>query len=39
MKTAMQELIERLDMTEIGICPDCLEYCDWEEVKQEIEKL
>jgi hypothetical protein len=26
-------------MPEIGICPDCLEHCDWEEEdKDELEK-
>jgi len=25
------------DMTEIGICPDCLEHCDWED-EEEIQK-
>jgi len=23
------------DMTEIGICPDCLEHCDWEDEDEE----
>ena len=23
------------DMTEIGICPDCLEHCDFEEDEEE----
>lgn len=23
------------DMDEIGICPDCLEHCDWEEEDEE----
>ena len=23
------------DMTEIGICPECLEHCDWEEEDEE----
>lgn len=23
------------DMDEIGICPDCLEHCDWEEEEEE----
>ena len=29
------------DMTEIGICPDCLEHCDWEDEYEEslIEEL
>jgi hypothetical protein len=22
-------------MPEIGICPDCLEHCDWEEEEEE----
>jgi hypothetical protein len=22
-------------MSEIGICPDCLEHCDWEEEEEE----
>jgi hypothetical protein len=26
------------DMTEIGICPDCLEHCDWEDEEEEIQK-
>jgi hypothetical protein len=25
------------DMTEIGICPDCLEHCDFEEDEEELE--
>jgi hypothetical protein len=25
-------------MEEIGICPDCLEHCDWEEEEDEEEK-
>jgi len=24
---------------EIGICPDCLEHCDWEEEEEEEEEL
>jgi hypothetical protein len=24
-------------MEEIGICPDCLEHCDWEEEEDEDE--
>ena len=24
------------DMTEIGICPECLEHCDWED-EEELE--
>ena len=23
------------DMDEIGICPDCLEHCDWEDEDEE----
>jgi len=23
------------DMEEVGICPDCLEHCDWEEEDEE----
>jgi hypothetical protein len=23
------------DMTEIGICPECLEHCDWEDELEE----
>ena len=23
------------DMTEIGICPECLEHCDWEDEDEE----
>ena len=23
------------DMTEIDICPECLEHCDWEEEEEE----
>jgi hypothetical protein len=23
------------DMTEIGICPDCLEHCDWEVIDED----
>ena len=23
------------DMTEIDICPDCLEHCDWEDEEEE----
>ena len=23
------------DMTEIGICPDCLEHCDWEDLDED----
>jgi len=26
------------DMTEMGICPDCLEHCDWEDEEEEIQK-
>ena len=27
------------DMDEIGICPECLEHCDWEEEdEEEIQK-
>ena len=27
------------DMDEIGICPECMEHCDWEEEdEEEIEK-
>jgi hypothetical protein len=25
-------------MEEIGICPDCMEHCDWEEEEDEDEK-
>lgn len=25
-------------MLEIGICPDCLDHCDWEEEEDEEEK-
>ena len=25
------------DFTEIGICPDCLEHCDWEDEEDEEE--
>ena len=25
------------DMTEIGICPECLEHCDWED-EDELEQ-
>jgi hypothetical protein len=25
-------------MEEIGICPDCLEHCDWEDEEDEEEK-
>jgi hypothetical protein len=25
-------------MPEMGICPDCLEHCDWEEEEDEEEK-
>ncbi len=25
-------------MDEIGICPDCLEHCDWEEDEEELEQ-
>jgi hypothetical protein len=24
------------DMDEIGICPECLEHCDWEEEDEDI---
>jgi hypothetical protein len=27
------------DMTEIDICPDCLEHCDWEEEEEDEEEL
>jgi hypothetical protein len=26
------------DMDEIGICPDCLEHCDWEEDEEDEEE-
>lgn len=26
------------DMTEIGICPDCLEHCDWEDEEEDEEE-
>ena len=26
------------DMDEMGICPDCLEHCDWEDEEEEIQK-
>ena len=26
------------DMEEVGICPDCLEHCDWEEEEEEEEE-
>jgi len=26
------------DMDEIGICPECLEHCDWEDDEEEIQK-
>jgi hypothetical protein len=25
-------------MPEIGICPDCLEHCDWEDEEEEEEE-
>lgn len=25
-------------MSEMGICPDCLEHCDWEEDEEELEQ-
>lgn len=25
-------------MPEMGICPDCLEHCDWEEDDEEVEQ-
>jgi len=25
-------------MSEMGICPDCLEHCDWEEDEEEEEQ-
>jgi hypothetical protein len=25
-------------MSEIGICPDCLEHCDWEDEEEEEEQ-
>jgi hypothetical protein len=25
------------DMDEMGICPECLEHCDWEEEEEEEE--
>jgi hypothetical protein len=24
------------DMTEIDICPECLEHCDWEDEEEEL---
>lgn len=24
-------------MPEVGICPDCLEHCDWEEINEDDE--
>jgi len=26
------------DMDEMGICPECLEHCDWEDDEEEIQK-
>ena len=26
-------------MPEMGICPDCLEHCDWEDEEEEEEEL
>ena len=26
------------DMEEIGICPECLEHCDWEEEEEPTEE-
>jgi hypothetical protein len=26
------------DMEEVGICPDCLEHCDWEEEEEDEEE-
>jgi hypothetical protein len=26
------------DMEEVGICPDCLEHCDWEEEEEDKEE-
>ena len=26
------------DMDEVGICPECLEHCDWEDEEEEIQK-
>ena len=25
------------DMDEVGICPECLEHCDWEDEEEEIQ--
>lgn len=27
------------DMTEIDICPECLEHCDWEDEEEDEEEL
>lgn len=24
-------------MPEVGICPDCLEHCEWEDIEEELE--
>jgi hypothetical protein len=26
------------DMEEVGICPDCLEHCDWEDEEEDEEE-
>jgi hypothetical protein len=27
------------DMDEIGICPECLEHCDWEDEEEDEEEI
>jgi hypothetical protein len=27
------------DMDEIGICPECMEHCDWEDEKEDEEEI
>ncbi len=27
------------DMEEVGICPECLEHCDWEDEEEDEEEL
>ena len=27
------------DMEEIGICPECLEHCDWEDEEEDEEEI
>jgi len=27
------------DMNEIGICPECLEHCDWEDLEEDEEEI